>query len=290
MELSNRVMLLTDAINHRDTHEFKKGTNCGPRGHVLAGYEPYIDNHGITQLGEVLFEDDNHVLVGGSNYIIDKIFDISGGLQIDTLNSILGIGLSGDAITDKNARDNIVCLFNVGVEGCGVAYTDVKDVKQQDRIVDGIVPFRVVDAPLEGSDADKYWFRKTLEDGKIAYYLKTFESTPQRKNLWKDAGDDEDGSTVAANPHTSSKNVPIETFAECILKITSKDLREYFLLYEGLEHARFNSLGLCTGIKSTLSDGTMEYKCVTQFSKLNFGNELLHMDKDLTIIYRLYNS
>ena len=75
-----------------------------------------------------------------------------------------------------------------------------------------------------------------------------------------------------------------------ILKITKRDVREYFEINGDIETARINSIGLFTGIKQTLSDGTEDYKQVKLFSKLNIPNEMLVNNKDMTIIYRIYTS
>lgn len=39
-----------------------------------------------------------------------------------------------------------------------------------------------------------------------------------------------------------------------------------------------------------MSDGSEDYKQVKLFSKLNIPNEMLVMNKDMTIIYRIYTS
>ena len=44
------------------------------------------------------------------------------------------------------------------------------------------------------------------------------------------------------------------------------------------------------GKKGKTPDGETEYADVHQFSILNFSNEMLHFDKDLSIIYRVYMS
>jgi len=121
------------------------------------------------------------------------------------------------------------------------------------------------------------------------YYLKSFESKAI-KVLWKDVEGDEDGSEVEPGVHDTTRIEPIESFIELILKITKYDLKEWFELNGNIEQSRFNSVGLCTGIKSLLADGTYDYKQVKLFSKLNIGNELLQFAKDLTIIYRVYTS
>ena len=75
-----------------------------------------------------------------------------------------------------------------------------------------------------------------------------------------------------------------------ILKISKKDVRDYFELYGDIEQCRINSIGLFTGAKRTLPDGTEDYQQVKLFSKLNIPNEMLTLKKDLTIVYRIYTN
>ena len=74
------------------------------------------------------------------------------------------------------------------------------------------------------------------------------------------------------------------------LKINKNDIKEWFELNGNIEQTRINTLGLFTGVKSPLGDGTEDYKQVMLFSKLNFHNEMLVSSKELTIIYRIYTS
>lgn len=263
------------------------------RGEVVAGYDLHTDPiTGLSSLGETVCRESNEIVLGGTLFALEKLFNVSADLNVAYLNDIMGIGTDGPTINEKYPRETGLCLFNIGIGGCGNAYTDVKAVLQQQRQIDTMIPFRVVDEPFEkGSEqAAKYWLMKQNEDGKYCYYGKTFSKSPVIKALWKDAGDGEDGSPVVESDYASVKDTPIETFAEAVLTLEVSDLREYFELYSNVTDARFNTIGLCTGIKSTCADGRPEYKQVRQFSILNFSNEMLHMNKDLSIIYRIYSA
>lgn len=288
--LNANTFTASEAVQSHDS----KTIHQGIRGDVYVGHDLYQDSNGISRLGELIVKKKNQVVIGGSNYILEKILDVKADLNVEYLNNIMGIGQSGPEIESSTVypADNKICLFGVGTGGCGSSYLDVKTIKPQDREIPGMVPFRVTDVPLEGLEQEQYWFHKeNEEDGKHHYYLKAFASKPKIKNLWKDAPNkNEDGSPVTDDVHESGRTEGIESFAEIILQISKHDLREFFELYEGIEHARFNTLGLFTGVKGTLEDGSDEYKQVKLLSMLTFGNELLHMNKDLTIIYRLYVS
>lgn len=257
-------------------------------GEGMIGYDPYEDDKGITQLGELVVRKHNKIPVGGILSMLVNTFNATSGLTISSLNELMGIGRTG---TLRQNTPSTVCLFNLGLGGCGAAYTDEKEVLDQDNIVPSMIPFRIVDSKSELDEPDKYWFAKQMENGKTAYYLKSFEGIPTIKTLWKDASEEgEDGTEVVGNPKESDRTEGMESFAQMILRISRKDLREYFSIYEDSRYPRFNSLGLCLGQKGVLDDGREEYLNVYQFSILNFSNEMLHFDKDLTIIYRLYLS
>lgn len=264
----------------------------GIRGEIVAGYSCSVDPvTGLSTIGEQIVRKKNQILMGGSIYALEKIFNVSSSLTVEYLNNILGIGLTGNSITERFPKNNCICLWTIGNGGAGSSLDDIYDVLQQQRDLRGQIPFRVVDTPFEtGSDEDnKYWMMKQLDDGKYAYYAKTFETTPVISALWKDAGADKDGSPVVESDYNSTRTTPIETFAEVVLRLEVTDLREYYDLYQATAGTpRFNTFGLCTGILGTLEDGTSEYKQVLQATGVSFNNEVLHMEKDLYIRYRFY--
>ena len=238
---------------------------------------------------EVLFETENQIVLGGALFILEKIFNVPSPITVDYLNNIMGIAAE-NPIEEKYPKNTAVCLFGVGIGGCGDSSLSVVDVNFYEREIFDMVPFRVTDDELNDEDKEKYWFKRKENDGRMSYFLKKFEQSPTIKVLWKDGDEDEDGSEVSSGVHDTARTEPIETFAEMILKITKRDVREYFEINGDIETARINSIGLFTGIKQTLSDGTEDYKQVKLFSKLNIPNEMLVNNKDMTIIYRIYTS
>lgn len=274
-------------------HHYQKR---GIRGEVLVGKDVQIDpNTGISVLGETIFRKDfepNEILLSGSIFALEKMFNVTSGINIEYLNSIMNIGTTGPEIIEKIPRDNCICLWTVGLGGCGDNRKDVKHVYQQQRQLSQIIPFRVVDEPFkEGTEEyEKYYLMRQENDGRYAYYGKTFFKTPVIQALWKDASNDEDGSPVVESDYTSTRNTPIEVFIECICTIEKDDFREYFELYDDIDDARFNEIGLVSGIKSSVDDGRAEYKHAHQVSCCHFTNEPLHMEKDMTIIYRWYSA
>lgn len=287
--MSEKRLHLQDTVQPDDRVSFSMA-KPGFRTQIIGGYDPYVKN-GVTELGETLFETENSIVLGGALFTLEKLFGVRSPLAVDYLNNIMNIGTSGVPVTDIYPKDTVVCLFGVGIGGSGDTITSVKDVKYYEREIMDMIPFRMTDTGLSATEQQKYWFRKLdTTTGRTSYYLKSFESTPQIKVLWKDAAGDDDGTEVESGVHNTTRTEPIETFVEMILKVSKNDCREYFEINGNIEQARVNSIGLFTGIKSQLADGTMDYKQVKLFSKLNINNEMLTLSKDLTIVYRIYTS
>lgn len=287
-------MRLDDQIRNRDKYMIPVDTSriqpSPLRTSISAGYDFFVDENGVSQLGEIIFErEENMVLLGGSLFTLEKLFGVKSNLTVDTLNNIMGIATGGPEITDN--KDVFVCLFGAGIGGCGDSMLDVKDVKYYEREIVDMVPLRITDIPLTVDEQEKYWFKKVDDEGRTAYYLKTFENTPEIKVLWADV-EGEDGSAVQPGVHNTpdTNTTPIDTFIEVIFKISKKDIREWFQINGNVEQTRVNSIGLFTGIKVDLGNGQYDYKEVKLFSKLNIHNEMLTMPKDMTVIYRIYTS
>lgn len=287
-------MKLHDNLNNNDRVSFSMNRSPYTRTRIVAGYDPYKDKNGITQFGEVVFETENMIVLGGSLFTLEKVFGVKSPLTIETLNDIMKIANTGSPITSN--VNTYTCLFGVGIGGAGESITDVKDVKYYEREIMDMIPLRQTADELTSDEATKYWFRTEVTDAngtpKTAYYLKKFETEPEIHVLWRDVEGDEDGSEVGSDVYNTpeSNTTPIETFIELTLKISKKDVREYFDDLGDAYVKRINSIGLFTGTLGTLGDGTQDYKDVRLFSKLNINNEILTLAKDLTIAYRIYTS
>lgn len=286
----NNNLHISDKLKNDDKLAFGFKPNSVFRTKIIGGYDLKENEKGINELGEVLFETENQTVLGGALFTLEKVFGVQSPLTVDYLNTIMNIANTGTPISEVYPKENVVCLFGVGTGGCGDSISSVLDVKFQEREIINMVPFRITDTPLLAEEQQQYWFKKLRSDGKTEYYLKKFETTPQIKVLWKDAEGDEDGTEVESGVHNTTRTEPIESFVELVLKVSKKDVREYFELNGNIEQTRINSIGLFTGILGTLGDGSQDYKQVKLFSKLNINNEMLTLAKDLTIIYRIYTS
>lgn len=283
----DKVMSVNDRYN-RLSDDIKVTSNGTVK---LKHSSPYTRTQIIAydDFGEVLFETENQIVLGGALFTLEKVFGVTSPLKVEYLNDIKGIATSGQQVTEIYPKDNVVCLFGVGIGGCGDSYKSVKDVKFYEREIEEMIPFRLVSGELPSMIKNKYFFKGTYKT-KNAYYLKKFEQDPKIKVLWKDGEGDADGSEVPNGVHTTQRTEAIETFVEITLRIDKDDIREYFDETGEIEQARINSIALFTGVPAQLADGTTDYKQVKMFSKLNIPNEMLNVTKSFTMVYRIYAS
>ena len=310
---------LSDNMSTRDG--FAKNVQNKPlRTQIIGGYDPFVDKFGRTQFGTVVFEKENMIVLGGSLFILEKVF---GHRMRNSSNVVVSVPTIDNLIPDENYKiayretvfgdkytsdadynaSNTVCLFGLGIGGSDETLSGVADVHYQDANVSQMIPLREVekDEYISNDNHAKYWCRCAPEGfDYIRYYLKSIEGY-SIKSLWKDSDNEAEGSEVSVDTVNTSSNyiTPIETFIELTLNITRDDINEYFNHNANTEIARINSIGLFTGIKRPLAtpivvtDGyqrTEEYWDIKLFSKLNVNNEVFELPKDLTIIYRIFTS
>lgn len=283
--MTGNEIMLKDSIRNED--ELVQASKVITGGNVHKGMRTAID---ITnELGEQLFAANSSV-IGGSLWILERLFNTGAPVDIATINTILGINAAEKAGT--TAGEPSVCLFGVGTGGApDTVIGKIFDVDFKSREIPGVIPFRITDQELTSAEKQKYAGRKLLDSGKTAYYFKRFESDPSIKALWLDSqSDDTDGTPVEENVHSSSRTEGIETFVEIMLKIDINDCRDYFSESGEIERARMNAIGLYTGTPYTTETGETEYKDVSLFSLLNINTEPLSSAKELNFRYRVYSA
>lgn len=281
------ILNLEDAGMHRKTF----------RTQVICGTDPWVDSKtGITYLGEVWDEEENETVIYGSIYTLMKLFNNTSPLSVSTINEILGVNVTGPTMDTTNGLPTLhaVNLFGVGIGGAGESSYDSYEVDFKARELNQMIPLRFTADELSELEKSQYYMKRTIpatdtEPERKAYYLKEFDSK-EIKVLWRDAEEGEDGTEVEDGVHASSNTNPIDVFEQLILKISKKDIKEYFEYNGNLNLARINEIGLFTGIKQTLATGEIDYRYVNLFSAVHINNEMLKYSKDLTIIYRIYTN
>lgn len=202
---------------------------------------------------------------------------------------LFAIGITGTAENDitvypVNYRENSMDIEMAGEKG---------------QTIRGVmVPFRYTHEALNENEKCQYFGKMRDEENEIdSYYLKTFDSEPVIKHVWKsgeDVENDEENEVDANDVWTNTVNMnAIETFTEIILKITKKDAKEWFAALNEDDRARVNTIALFSGeyvIDENIKGDTGDFQDVMLFSKLNIPVEYLTMTKDLNIIYRVYGS
>lgn len=325
----SKILKINDRVTQKDTAEVgNNGLWAKTEIEIGYGYRP--SRYGKSALGEVIAKEHNTVPISGVQAVFEYLFGVSGPLHMQTLYDTMGIGLPNEQATPSflvpdtqvldgsatlhssiNANGQFVQLFGVGVTGTaennitvhkvGYRETEIEmDVHTADGLLNGAMyPFRYVDTDLDPQERQKYFGKKfDGETGKTGYYLKRFEAFPTIKHIWKTSDDIDDENEVPVTDDTVfdfTRDDIITSFIECHLRITKKDLKEFFnFKLDQPESCRFNTLALYQGRYSEVGkpDGEQfgDYTNVTLFSKLNIPTEHLSLSKDLEIIYRIYGS
>lgn len=280
-------ILLTEKVS--DLRDEKKFENKKPKCYY------HTDVECRNELGELLFKKSNVILMGGRRFTLEKLFNIRKNGKL-TLNELLGVNQAEDEVVgDGPRREQAICLFGVGNGGSGITFGSTIDPKAKETNLYGLVPMRYVDATndLDGDTKNKYYMRKEMPNGKIAYYLKKFETDPV---IYMRYGDVDYAPNPEDNiPTTNSTNIitsdEVDTYVEISLKISAEDVREWFNESGELEVAYINELALYFGYQDSkpTEETWADYLGVEAFSKLTFNNEPLDDEsKELNIIYRIY--
>lgn len=239
------------------------------------------------ETGKVLFTVHNKVVIAGSQFVAQKLFNASELVHLPTYNESLNLENSVPHAADYvQTQAPKVCLFGCGTKGCGTESSQVYPVKYTGRISPNadLVPFRY---QLQENDLSdelrlKYFGRKITEN-RYAYYFKAFESDPVMYMRYVD------GTVIDENVY-DSQNVVVdaETFVEMSLQITKEDFRDYFRATTSINDAKINCISLMTAWVTEL-DGYKYYQDITPLTQLNVPNEpLIDLTKGIDITYHIY--
>lgn len=207
-----------------------------------------------------------------------------------------------------------VCLWCVGIDGCGIEASRVFKVHNTKWIApygywdynDGtggdntyttsgdltcLIPFkyRTSDADLQTSYRKQY-FGRMQYNGSIGYFFKTFDETP--KLIRRYADDSTDLINVSGSDTDVWKDKrasEAEVVVQLKMSISASDCREYFNRNVGTNDSKINTLSLCTAVPYVNPDGILEYADIRPFTRFNFPNEpLIDYSKGIDITYYLY--
>lgn len=247
-------------------------------------YEKIDDGYGNEILKKV---GDNTVVVGGALVALEHLCGVEANWKPDTLNEIYSLNQEKNDSTKID--DTKICLFGVGIGGSGMDFTAVKAKDTKTKDLPTFIPLRRTDE-ITDTDKDKYFFKKETDVvGVYDWYLKEFDAPIEIKPLWKDSLDsDVDGTEITEDISESERTEAQEAYAAFQISFNASDVREYFEQIGEIDLARYNSLGLFTGRKVELDDGTFDYVDVRLFCYLNFHNKSVSNKTVSKYEYRLY--
>lgn len=277
-----KVMNLSDCLQIKDSIDKKIITerlSGGPKKTRII-----LKDH---DSGETLGEFENKVVISGSIFNACNSFGLTSPVILPNYNDDLKLDNTLDYTTVEPKNNSIVCLFCVGDSGCGSTPKDVFTTNYIDRInpEDDIIPFRYVDTANDlNDDLRKYYFgRKTLDNGKAAYYFKNFDTVPQLHLRYTD------GTQINEDLYKVDTTQPAECYVETRLRITRKDFREYFEEVLGWDKARISTISLCYAWYDDTIDDYKWYQQIYPYTKLHFSYEwLVDLTKAIDIQYQIF--
>ena len=254
-------------------------------------YKVNEDANGNPIFDQLTKINENTVVLGGAVLALQKLFGTTPDYIPSIINKDPDIGINGDAL--YNDENTYVRCFGVGVGGASLTMGSYYDPDFKMKKLPDWVPFRISDTDkLDDSIASQYYYRMQIKDDpdpQWAWYLKEFSNTPKPESRWKDRPDpNSDGTLITGDVSTSDSTNLIESYCECLLKIEEDDIRPYFQWAGNLQKARYNSIGLFTGIKKEIEPGYIDYVGVRLFSVVNFNNIPLDLPTSATYLYRVY--
>lgn len=317
----NSFIRADDRLHLHDKVQNKSG--FWAKTEIIAGYGNIINPMmGKSTLDEVIFTGHNTVPLGGVQYVMERLFGVRGPISVPTLyrpsaDEITGIGKPDSNYPTETYKDpsgdkrviyrpgHLVNLFGIGITGHAENDVTVYPVDYRENSItinkttaDGtvvtgtMIPFRHTSEELNEVDAKKY-FGKLVKDGTTSYYLKKFEQDAAIKHIWK-TGEDDENETEVSQDEVWQNNVGsniVETYAEFILKVSKKDVKEWFKSIDQSDRSRITTFALYSG-EYVVDEGETygDYRDVYMFSKFNMPTEYLSLSKDLNIIYRVYGN
>ena len=287
--------------------------------------------------GKVIFRGSNKMLVSGSetnalksfnfdptwssveshmaniptyDSVIPNITEINGAKPL-TAGILSGIGdfnpsaTSGTDFYKKCLYEYFterVCLFAVGIDGCGIENSRIYKVQNtkwiaptgyvtphagmDQNITNCLIPFKMTSTDLTSSERELYFGRAEDATGQISYYFKGFDSAP---TLIRRYSDDSSDLAMVADVWKDARLSEADMVVELKMSVSTTDCRQYFTTLTGESTAKINTISLLTAIPYQDSNGQLFYKNIRPYTKFNFANEsLIDASKGIDISYYLY--
>lgn len=291
--MTEKIIKLDDKISQEDQMILNMIDFSSPKG-----TEVIIRN---KETGEELFKGHNKTIIAGSQFIATKLWGIDNAVTLPTYNGELGIE---DQTRSGSDNEPLICLFCVGISGCGSQSSQVYPVSYTNRIPgSSLVPFRYekgTDLPDDLRSlyyGRKYFQKEQTQDDRYAYYFKAIESKQLHLQYV-------DGTEVTSTCYSDTSGVKAITFVEAALSVSKSDCRDIFssgdftpTLGDGtisppltLADARINTLSLCQGwYKTSASDGIKYFFQIQPVTQINFSNiALVDASIAIEVLYRTY--
>lgn len=248
---------------------------------------------------KVLQEVENKTLLPGSQMTACKQFGCDPVVEFPTYNTEMELQNSHPQYEVEPMNEPITCLWCVGRSGYVKSPNEVLVVSPTDRVepINDMIPFRYVtqDTDLDVDQRQIYFGRHVNEiDGRISYYFKTFDTTPQLHVRYLD------GTEITSNVWKVNSSQIAEVYVEMRLAVNRLDFRSYFDRVLGWENATISTVSLLTGWydRTICENPDAEeidriyyrwYQDVLPFSKFNFKEEeLVDLDRAIDFIYQVY--
>lgn len=239
--------------------------------------------------GEDIFIGRNKVIVSGSTFTAAKHFNLTPNILTTSYNNVLALDKTVNEVSNEGPglrKSEIVCLFAIGTNGCGIQPSQVEEVDPSKWIDSAsLVPFRYQrkDNDLTNEQRERYFGRKTTDD-RIVYYFKKFDNEPKLIQQYSD------GTPIEENIYANTRQDEVEIYVELNLTITKEDCRDFFKATTGgtSDDSLVNTISLLTAWKTTV-DGFDYYQDIRPLTKYNFPNEyLIDPAKGLDIVYQIF--
>lgn len=292
--MTEKIINLDDKISQEDQMFLNMIDFSQPKG-----TEVIFKN---AETGEELYRGSNKTVIAGSQFIATKLWGLDNVVTLPTYNGELGIE---DSTRQESDPENLICLFCVGINGCGSQSSQVYPVTYTNHIpATSLVPFRYekgTDIPDEMRATyfgRKYIQKESSDKDRYAYYFKAIDSKQLHMQFV-------DGTEITNTIYTDTSGVKAITFVEAALSISKSDCRDIFssgdftpTLNDGtispamtIDDARINSLSLCQAFPRTTDKGTgiKTYFQIQPVTQINFSNIwLIDASVSVSVLYRTY--